>query len=76
MIQVYELALDDRFASSVASSMIKSFLSWICYHGIDETYLEKINAFDIVSETEQHKAFIEDLKNVLLSGKTHAKTND
>lgn len=76
MLQAYEVSLDERFTRSVASSMVKSFLTWICFHGIDKTYLEKINAFDIVSEPEQHKAFIEDLKNTFLSGKTHAKIND
>lgn len=76
MIQAYEITLDERFSRSVASSMIKSFLTWMCYDNIDKSYLEEINAFDIVSGPEQHKAFIENLKNVFLSGNTHAKTND
>ena len=76
MLQAYEITLDERFPRSVASSMVKSFLMWICYNNIDKTYLDKINDFDIVSGAEQHKAFIENLKNVFLSGNTHAKIND
>ena len=74
MLSAYELTLDKipgqdevsfRFGRSVACSMVKSFLSWICYHGLSKEQLSSIEDFDIVSDSEKHVSFIEDLKHLI-----------
>lgn len=75
MLSAYELTLDKipgqdetsfRFGRSVACSMVKSFLIWICDKGIDKEDMELINNFDIVTKNDNHKMFIEGLRKSFL----------